>query len=485
MVGPIPPHTTVIISVGYFLDGLRLGTHINTGGIKVADRDTKQLVKDIPQAPEAERAVLGAIISNPDHFNAIQANVSLEPAHFFSQANHKIFSVMAELDSAGVPMDVVTVIDALRKSGDNDLINPTYIVELPESAPVSKNVEHYARIVKNKFQLRCIIDACNSAKDRAAGNSSDDISDLIDTIEKEILSIRNQHDQGGLTKASDILESTLEELEERISNDGSITGVVSGFSDLDGITAGFQRSDLIILAARPAMGKTALALNFATNALKSGARVAFFSLEMSKEQLLMRIMSAEGRLDSSRLRKGDLNEDDQDRLVHAARVINGYSEQLAIDDTAGITLAELRSRCRRFQRENGLDLILIDYLQLMSGSREVRKQGREREVSEISMGLKSLAKELNVPVITLAQLNRGPDARPDKRPKISDLRESGSMEQDADLIFFVYRDEYYNPNSEDTGKAEVIIAKNRHGGLETVKLAWLPNFVSFHNLLQE
>ena len=373
----------------------------------------------------------------------------------------------------------------MRKSGDNDLINPTYIVELPESAPVSKNVEHYARIVKNKFQLRCIIDACNSAKDRAAGNSSDDISDLIDTIEKEILSIRNQHDQGGLTKASDILESTLEELEERISNDGSITGVVSGFSDLDGITAGFQRSDLIILAARPAMGKTALALNFATNALKSGAKVAFFSLEMSKEQLLMRIMSAEGRLDSSRLRKGDLNEDDQDRLVHAARVINGYSEQLAIDDTAGITLAELRSRCRRFQRENGLDLILIDYLQLMSGSREVRKQGREREVSEISMGLKSLAKELNVPVITLAQLNRGPDARPDKRPKISDLRESGSMEQDADLILFVYRDEYYNPNSEDTGKAEVIIAKNRHGGLETVKLAWLPNFVSFHNLLQE
>lgn len=443
-------------------------------------------IKEVPQAPEAERAVLGAIISNPDHFNAIQANIRLEAGNFFSQAHRKIFEVMSQLDQEGVPMDVITVIDRLRLIGAGDLVNPTYVIELTESAPVAKNVEHYAQIVKNKFQLRTVIDVCNNTRDKAASNSSDDISDLIDSIEKEILSIRNAHDTtGGLIKASEILEPTIMGLEERISQEGTITGVTSGFHDLDDLMGGFQRSDLVILAARPAMGKTALALNIATNALKSGASVAIFSLEMSKEQLVERVMSAEGRIDSSRLRKGDLTEEDQDRLVHAARVIHDYSDRLAIDDTAGISLAELRSRCRRFQRENGLDMIVIDYLQLMTGSAEARKQGREREVSEISMGLKNLAKELNVPVITLAQLNRGPDARPDKRPKISDLRESGSMEQDADMIMFVYRDEYYNPNSEDAGKAEVIVAKNRHGSLETVKLAWLPNFVSFHNLIQE
>lgn len=446
----------------------------------------QQKLNEIPQAPEAERAVLGAIISNPDHYNSIQANVNLESIHFFSQAHRKIFEVMIKLDSEGVPMDVVTVIDALRKSGSGDSVNSTYVIELTESAPVSKNVEHYAQIVKNKYQLRNIIEACTVAKNKASSSASDDISDLIDGIEREILSIRNQHDTGGgLVKASELLEPTLLDLEERISRDGTITGVASGFHDLDQVTGGFQASDLIILAARPAMGKTALALNFACNALKKGARVALFSLEMSSKQLMGRIMSSEGRIDSSRLRKGDLSEEDQDRLVHAARVVNGYAERLAIDDTAGISLAELRSRCRRYQRESGLDMVIIDYLQLMTGSSEARRQGREREVSEISMGLKNLAKELQVPVITLAQLNRGPDARPDKRPKISDLRESGSMEQDADQIMFVYRDEYYNPNSEDAGKAEVIIGKNRHGSLETINLAYLPNFLSFHNLIKE
>ena len=264
---------------------------------------------------------------------------------------------------------------------------------LTEAAPVAQNVEYYAQVVKNKFQLKTVIEACNVTSHKAASNTSDDISDLIDSIEKEILAIRNDHDtSGGLVKVKDILEPTLLGLEQRISQEGTITGVTSGFHDLDELMGGFQRSDLVILAARPAMGKTALALNFATNALKSGAKVAIFSLEMSKEQLVERIMSSEGRIDSSRLRKGDLTEDDQDRLVHAARVINGYKDALAIDDTAGISLAELRSRCRRFQRENGLDMIVIDYLQLMTGSSEARKQGREREVSEISMGLKNLGK---------------------------------------------------------------------------------------------
>lgn len=443
-------------------------------------------VEQIPQAVEAERALLGAIITHPDSFNAVQANVNIEPKHFFSAAHKMIFEVMVALDSVGTPLDVVTLIDAVRQSPGADLVNATYLIELAESAPVSENIEHYAQIVKNKFQLRSIIDACGSVKARASSSETADISDLIDDIEREILSIRNEHDdKGGLVKAADILEPTLEEIELRISREGTITGIPSGFHDLDHVTGGWQNSDLVILAARPAMGKTALALNFACNALKTGAHVAVFALEMSSSQLMQRIMSSEGRIDSSRLRKGDLSEEDQDRLVHAARVVNGYADRLAIDDTAGLSLAELRSRCRRYKREHGLDMIIIDYLQLMSGSSQAQKQGREREVSEISMGLKNLAKELNVPIIALAQLNRGPDGRPDKRPKISDLRESGSMEQDADQIMFVYRDEYYNPNSEDAGKAEVIIGKNRHGSLETILLAYLPNFVSFHNLIKE
>lgn len=452
----------------------------------MAEEKNAKLLKDIPHAPEAEKAVLGAILLNPDNYSLIQSKLKLEPMHFFSQAHKKIFEAMGELDHQGAPMDVVTMVEALRKAGASDMVNPTYLIDLTEAAPISENVEHYAATVKDKFQLRTIIEACNTVRDKATGHSSDSISDLIDGIEKEILAIRNEHDNsGGLIKVSDLLAPTVADIENRIMSEGTITGVTSGFHDLDNLMGGFQSSDLVILAARPAMGKTALALNFATNALKAGAKVAIFSLEMSSQQLIERIISSEGRVDSSRLRKGDLTEEDQDRLVHGFRVINGYANSLSVDDTAGISLAELRSRCRRFQRENGLDMIVIDYLQLMSGSADAKKQGREREVSEISMGLKNLAKELSVPVITLAQLNRGPDARPDKRPKISDLRESGSMEQDADMIMFVYRDEYYNPNSEDAGKAEVIVAKNRHGSLETVKLSWLPNFVSFHNLIEQ
>jgi replicative DNA helicase len=265
-----------------------------------------------------------------------------------------------------------------------------------------------------------------------------------------------------------------------------VTGVPTGYTELDKLLGGFQPSDLIILAARPGMGKTAFALNCAANAAKAGKNVVIFTLEMTKEQLMGRVLSSEAKVDSSRLSRGDLTEDEEDRLAQGARLVYTLSATMGIDETPGVTLMELRSRCRRYQKEFGLDMVIIDYLQLMGASSAGKRyESREREISEISMGLKSLAKELKIPIIALAQLNRGPDARPDKRPKMSDLRESGSMEQDADLIAFIYRDEYYNPGSEDTGVAEINIAKNRHGSTASIKLAFLPNFVSFQNLFKE
>jgi replicative DNA helicase len=440
-----------------------------------------------PHSVEAEKAVLGAILRDPEQLTNVMATSKLSAEHFYLDTHRHIFSAMLKLDSRNEPADLITVVDALRKDqteGANS-IGLAYLVELTESCPVAQNIEYYAKIVTQKFYLRKIIFACQETVRRASA-SEGEISSFIEDIEKNFLEIANDHDSGnGLTPAHKVLVSTIEDLEARINSEGSITGVSTGFIDLDKATGGWQPSDLIILAARPGMGKTALALNWALNAVKAEKTVAVFTLEMSKEQLMQRLLSAEGRVDSTRMRKGDLTDEDQDRLMHAARSINQFASRLAIDETPAISLTEVRSRCRRYHKEFGLSLVIIDYLQLMGSHSTWRKESREREVSEISMGLKALAKELHVPVIALAQLNRGPDSRTDKRPKISDLRESGSMEQDADQIIFVYRDEYYNPNSEYAGKSEVIIGKNRHGETGTVFLAFLPNFVSFHNLVKE
>ncbi|MEZ4742565.1 MAG: replicative DNA helicase [Bdellovibrionota bacterium] len=440
-------------------------------------------VLSLPHSLEAEKAVLGAILKEQNELTNINANVALTPEHFFLQAHRRIFSVMLELDNSHEPTDLITVANKLRGDEKNESIGPDYLVELMESCPISQNVTYYAQIVRDRYFLRKIVISCQETAKKAS-NAEGSIGVFVEEVEKAFLEISNQQDSGkGLISGKDALVSTLEELEKRIENDDKLTGVTSGFLDLDAITGGWQQSDLIILAARPAMGKTALGLNWLLNAVKAGKTAVIFTLEMSKEQLLERLLSAEGRVDSSRMRKGDLQEDEQNRLMHAARAIHQFSHRLAIDETPAITLSELRSRCRRYQKEHGLDLVIIDYLQLMGSNS--RGDSREREVSEISAGLKGLAKELSVPIIALAQLNRGADARTDKRPKISDLRESGSIEQDADLILFVYRDEYYNPNSEATGKSEIIIGKNRHGQTDTVYLAFLPNFVSFHNLIKE
>jgi replicative DNA helicase len=446
----------------------------------------KQSVVSPPYSAEAERAILGAILRSPGQLNYINDKVPLEPKYFFVDAHKCIYEAISTLDSNSLPIDILTIHDILAKQEQSVKIEADYLVDLTESCPVAQHVDYYALIIRNKYYLRKIISSCQKVVSKALRVEGDAL-DFIGEVEKEFLEIANESDKGdGLSDAKTILVKTLEALDKRIALDSDVTGVSSGFDDLDKIIGGWQKSDLIILAARPGMGKTALVLGWAMGAFKrSNARVAIFTLEMSKVQLMERLLASEGHVDSSKMRKGDLSEDAQDRLMRAARRINKDGERLHIDETPALTLAELRSRCRRQKKEKGLDLIIIDYLQLMSGSDSSKKQGREREIGEISMGLKALAKELDVPIIAAAQLNRGPDARPDKKPRMSDLRESGSMEQDADQIIFIYRDDYYNPNSEFAGKAEVIVSKNRHGETASVFLAWLPNFVSFHNLMAD
>ena len=444
-----------------------------------------------PHSSVAEKAVLGSILRSPEQFDIAIDKAGLTSEHFFIDTHRRIFSAIVDLDAKNQAIDFLTVAEALSKNLESNTsgIGIPFLIELTENCPITENIEHYATIVRKYYYLRKIILACQETSRRAMNNAGE-VTEFLEDIERQFLEITTEQNSttAGLVSAKSILVPTLEELEKRINSKGSTTGLTSGLTELDRYTSGWQKSDLIIVAGRPGMGKTALALNLAMNAIveDDSAHVAIFTLEMSKEQLLERLLASLGKIDSTKIRKGNMSESDQDRLMDAARNMNRLGHRLLIDETPAITISELRSRCRRFLKEAGrLDLIIIDYLQLMSGSPQARKQGREREIGEISMGLKALAKELAVPVIAAAQLNRGPDARPDKRPKMSDLRESGSMEQDADLIMFVYRDEYYNPNTELAGKAEVIVAKNRHGETGSVYLAWLPNFISFHNLVSE
>ncbi len=435
----------------------------------------------LPHSIDAEKAVLGAILSDAESLTLVEG--LLQSKHFFLDSHQKIYSSILELSAAGESADIVTVAEKLRQNKIKDL-GPAYLIELTENCPVAQNLEHYAQIVRNHFYRRSVIKVCQDVIGRAEAYEGR-IEQFIESVEKQFLAISSEYDRKGILQADVVLESTIDEIQRKLELDGTITGVPTGFQDLDGITGGLQPSDLIILAARPGMGKTAFVLNLATNAALANKKVAVFTLEMSKEQLMARVLSAVAKVDSSRLRKGDLSDEEQDRLMEGARRIYEKKECFGIDETPGISLMELRSRCRRYHKEFGLDIVIIDYLQLMTAGGVGKPESREREISEISMGLKNLAKELKIPVVALAQLNRGPDSRPDKRPKLSDLRESGSMEQDADMIFFIYRDEYYNPSSELAGIAEVLIAKNRHGSTKTVKLAYQPHYVSFQNLFQE
>ena len=419
-----------------------------------------------PHSVEAEKAVLGAVLRDPPLLSMISDKIRED--YFFLDYHRRIFAVMMGLDAKSEPCDLVTVADRLQRLDQDSRISaPVYLVDLIQQAPVAQNIEHHARIVAEYYFLRKIMG-------------------FVEEVEKSFLEISNEQDrQGGVSTHMEVLESTINELEQKMLRAGELSGVPSGFNDLDSVTGGWQKSDLIILAARPGMGKTAFALNCAMNSVKKGHPTLIFTLEMAKNQLMTRLISSEARVDSAKLRRGDpLTEDERNRLVQGFRSFSGLPAMLGIDETGGISLSEVRSRSRRFKKEHGLSLIIVDYLQLMTASHGRRPESREREIAEISSGLKNLAKELQVPVFALAQLNREADKRIDKRPKISDLRESGSIEMDADVILFVYRDEYYDRNSEDSGKAEIIFGKNRHGGLDVVPLAYQPSFVSFYNLLK-
>lgn len=437
---------------------------------------------NLPHSLEAESAVIGAVLTSPS--SAIEHTEKLVADYFFVESHRIIIDSMRELLFEGVPPDLVNVHEKLRfhnrhlNVGDFEGLR-----QFLHYGANSENVGYWLDVVKRFWELRLVVEKCSDLATRGRRVAEASVESFLAEAEETFMQLAATRGHNGLTPASAVVRETIQSLSELMNNPGGMTGVPTGFTDLDTITAGFQPSDLIILAARPAMGKTALALNFAQYAaIHDKKNVAVFSLEMSKQQLMQRMLSTAARIESHRFRDGKMSAEELHRLYPEAANFN--TDRLMIDDTPSISLLDLRSRCRQMKREKGsVDMVIIDYLQLMTAGTNLGAKGsREREVGMISQGLKALAKELSCPVIALAQLNRGLEQRPDKRPRSSDLRESGSIEQDADMIMFIYRDEYYHNDSPDKGIAEVIIGKNRHGSTDTVKLAFQGEFTAFHNL---
>ncbi|HET6344626.1 MAG TPA: replicative DNA helicase [Myxococcota bacterium] len=430
-----------------------------------------------PQDVDAERSVLGAMLL--DDGAVSEAMALLTPDAFYRPAHGRIYEAMMALYEKNEPLDEITLAAQLKSMNQLEAVGgATFLASLTESVPTAANVIYYARIVRNRALTRKLINAATAI----AGSGYEgggDIDVLLDEAEAKIFEITSARDTKGFTSLKEIVKDAFKLIEKLYDAKQPITGVSTGFKDLDDKTSGLQSSDLIIVAGRPSMGKTAFALNVAQNAaVMNKTPCAVFSLEMSKEQLVMRMLCSEARIESQRIRQGRLNDRDWPRLAQAAGRL--AEAPLYIDDTGSISVLEMRAKCRRLQAEKGLGLIVVDYLQLMRG-RPGTENSREREISEISRGLKALAKELSVPVIALSQLNRSLEQRQDKRPVLSDLRESGAIEQDADVICFVYRDEYYNPESEDKGIAEIIIGKQRNGPTDTVKLTFKRDFTRFEN----
>ena len=386
-----------------------------------------------------------------------------------------------EMYKDGVGADLVTLQNKLReKEVTPELYSVEYLGELLASVPTSANVKFYAEIVHEKAVLRRLIRVSEQVT-KDCYMDSQPLEDILEDTEKSVFDVIQQRGGSEFEPIRDVVLRTLDSIEKAAKQKGNITGLETGFRDLDAKTAGLQKSDLILIAARPAMGKTAFVLNIAEYvALHSNSTIALFSLEMSKEQLVKRMLAMNSMVDSQKIRTGDLEDDDWDKLVGSVRKIG--NSNLVIDDTSGITASELRSKCRKLKIEQGLDLVIIDYLQLMTGAGKRKSDSRQQEISDISRSLKVMARELNVPVIALSQLSRAVESRPDKRPMLSDLRESGAIEQDADIVMFIYRDEYYNPDSEKKGVAEVIVAKQRSGPTGPVELAWLSQYTKFGNL---
>ena len=436
-----------------------------------------------PQNIEAEQSVLGAMLIDKEAI--AKATEILSAEDFYREAHRVIFSAMLEIYNKNEAVDMITVTDILRRDNKlEDVGGIAYITSLANVVLTAANVKYHAEIVAEKSVLRQLVKV--STEIAAMGyEANDEVGVLLDTAESRILEISNRKKRADFTPISAVLMDSVQNIEKLLNNKGGLTGIPTGFNDLDKLTSGLHPSDFIILAARPSMGKTALALNIVQNvALRAHKRVggdprsvAFFSLEMSKEQLVNRMLCAEANIDSQRLRIGEMKEDDWTHLWDACDVMS--KAKIYIDDTAGITVMEMRSRARRLKAEHGLDLIVVDYLQLMQGSGKRNTSGdRQQEVSEISRSLKALARELDVPVLALSQLSRGVEARQVKRPMLSDLRESGSLEQDADIVAFLYREDYYNPETENK-HTELIIAKHRNGPVDTVNLFFHKQFTKF------
>ncbi len=437
-----------------------------------------ELGKVPPNDVEAEQAIIGSMLTDKDA--VISAIEVLKPDDFYREDNKTIYESILNLYNRSEPIDIITVRAELESMGRLDNVGGLeYLAELPEKVPTTANAMKYIKIVEEKAALRKLIKTANEIIELGY-NPTEDVDDIMEGAEKKIFNIMQDKDQKGYSPLKDVLVESFTKLEELYNRKQHITGVPSGFTDLDYRTAGFHGSELILIAARPAMGKTAFALNIATNAaLRANVPVAVFSLEMSKEQLVNRILCSESMVDSNKVRTGKLDEDDWTKL---AETIGPLSEaEMYIDDTPGINIMEIRAKCRKLKIEKNIGLVVIDYLQLIQGTNK-RNGSREQEISEISRSLKILAKELDVPVIALSQLSRAAEQRPDHRPMLSDLRESGAIEQDADIVMFLYRDDYYNEDSEKKNIAEVIIAKHRGGSTGTVELLWLGNYTKFVNI---
>lgn len=434
------------------------------------------IMRSLPQSLEAEQSVIGSMLIDKNAI--VKVSEKLSEDDFYRDGHKVIYKSILELFKEDTAVDILTVLEYLKS---NDLLERaggvTYVTELSNSVATTANLPSYIKIVEEKSLLRKLIKA-STAIIEDSYNKQGNVENVLDQAEKKIFDIAEKKTSNDFESIKDVLGRGLEEIERLFNDQGSITGVGSGFIDLDAKTSGFQKGDMVLIAARPSMGKTTFALNIAEHAaLREGKSVVIFSLEMSKEQLAYKLLCSEANVDLVKLRTGTLEDKDWESIAKAAGPLG--NAKIYIDDTAGVSVMEMRSKCRRLKIEYGIDLILIDYLQLMSGS---STDNRQQEVSEISRSIKALAKEMECPVIALSQLSRAPEQRADHRPMLSDLRESGSIEQDADLVMFLYRDEYYNKETEEKNVAECIVAKQRNGPVGTVKLAFLGQLSKFGNL---
>ena len=410
----------------------------------------------------------------------ISAIEVLKEEDFYREDNKAIYTAIMNLYNKAEPIDIITVKSELASLGKLESVGGLeYLAELPEKVPTTANVDKYIKIVEEKSVLRSLIKTSNELI-TLGYDDTQEVDSIIDVAEKKIFNLMQNRNQKGYTPIKDVLVETFAQLEQLYNQKQHITGVPTGFADLDYKTSGLHESDLVLIAARPAMGKSAFAINIAANAaLKSNTPVVIFSLEMSKEQIVNRILCSEAMVDSNKIRTGKVDDDDWAKLAGALGPLS--EAEIYIDDTPGISITEIRAKCRKLKLEKNIGLVVIDYLQLVQGSSK-KNSSREQEISEISRSLKILAKEINVPVIALSQLSRAAEQRPDHRPMLSDLRESGAIEQDADIVMFLYRDDYYNPDTEKKNIAEVILAKHRGGSTGTVELLWLGNFTKFANI---